>query len=86
LDWILLEEDMKYTIIIEPEKEGGYSVAVPALPGCFSHGDTIEHARQNIKEAIECHLESLRTRNKPIPKERTSFEVHVERVSVKIPA
>ena len=77
---------MKYTIIIEPEKEGGYSVSVSALPGCFSYGDTVQEARQNIKEAIECHLESLRLRNKPIPKETTSFEVHVERVSMKIPA
>jgi len=77
---------VKYTIIIEPEEEGGYSVSVPALPGCFSHGATIEQARQNIKEAIECHLESLKIRKKPIPKETTPFEVHVERVSVKIPA
>ena len=77
---------MKYTIIIEPEEEGGYTVSVPALPGCFSFGDTIEGARENIKEAIECHIESLRARNKPIPKEITPLEIHVERVSVKIPA
>jgi len=77
---------MKYIITIEPEEQGGYTVSVPALPECFSYGDTTEEARENIKEAIECHIESLKYRNKPIPKEKTPLEIHVERISVKIPA
>ncbi len=27
---------MKYTVILVPEEEGGYSVEVPALPGCYT--------------------------------------------------
>jgi len=34
-------------------KEGGYTVYVPALPGCISEGDTFEKAIANIKEAVE---------------------------------
>ncbi len=36
-------------------------MAVPALPGCFSEGDTLEEALANIKEAIECYLDEPET-------------------------
>jgi predicted RNase H-like HicB family nuclease len=41
-----------------PEAEGGYSVVVPALPGCITQGDTIEEVQANIVEAAEGWLES----------------------------
>ncbi|MEA3283216.1 MAG: type II toxin-antitoxin system HicB family antitoxin [Euryarchaeota archaeon] len=44
----------------------GYNVSYPALPGCHSQGDTIEESLENIKEAIECYLESLEKDNLPI--------------------
>lgn len=54
-------QDYKFTIVLEPDHEdGGYNVVVPALPGCFTQGDTIEEAFQNAKEAIQCHLEGLK--------------------------
>ena len=46
------------------EADGGYSVSVPALPGCFSQGDTFEDAIKNIKEAIELYLEDEREEKK----------------------
>ncbi|MBI2147865.1 type II toxin-antitoxin system HicB family antitoxin [Candidatus Woesearchaeota archaeon] len=49
---------MKLTIVLEPQKEGGYTVYVPSLPGCISEGDTKEEALKNIKEAIELYLEA----------------------------
>jgi len=36
-----------YRVILEPEEEGGYSVWVPALPGCVSQGDSPEEALAN---------------------------------------
>ena len=48
---------MRVTILFEPSDEGGFTVYVPALPGCISEGDTLEEARQNIREAIELYLE-----------------------------
>jgi predicted RNase H-like HicB family nuclease len=49
---------MRITILFEPSDEGGYTVSVPALPGCISEGDTMDEARQNIREAIELYLET----------------------------
>ena len=54
---ILKEKVLRYTAVFEPQVEGGFSVAVPALPGCISEGDTFEEAATNIKEAIELYLE-----------------------------
>jgi len=50
---------MKFRIILEPSKEGGYMVIVPSLPGCVSEGDTREEALKNIREAIELYLEPV---------------------------
>lgn len=50
---------MKFKVVLEPQKEGGYTVYVPALPGCVSEGNTKEEALRNIKEAIELYLEPL---------------------------
>ena len=48
---------MTFKVVLEPSEEGGYTVYVPALPGCVSEGDTIQEALQNIREAIELYLE-----------------------------
>jgi predicted RNase H-like HicB family nuclease len=46
---------VKINVVIH-EEEGGYWAEVPALPGCFSQGETMEEILFNIREAIECHL------------------------------
>lgn len=48
---------LEYNAIFQKEKEGGFSVWVPALPGCASQGETFEEAMNNIKEAIALYLE-----------------------------
>jgi predicted RNase H-like HicB family nuclease len=48
---------MKLKVLLRPESDGGYSVSVPALPGCHSQGDTREEALENIREAAELWLE-----------------------------
>jgi predicted RNase H-like HicB family nuclease len=46
------------------EADGGYSVVVPALPGCVTEGDTIEEVQANVVEAAEGWLESQHDRRK----------------------
>jgi len=60
----------KYTIILEPDtEEGGYTVTVPALPGCITQGETIEQCIERAQEAIAGYIESLRADGEPIPEE-----------------
>jgi predicted RNase H-like HicB family nuclease len=49
---------MRLKVVFEPSDEGGYTVYVPSLPGCVSEGNTLEEARQNIREAIALYLEA----------------------------
>jgi len=60
---------LKYTDILVPEEGGGYSVEVPALPGCYSQGETREEAIAMAEEAIELYLESCKAHSEPIPEE-----------------
>ncbi len=72
-----------YTVILEPDPEvGGYTVLVPALPGCVTEGSTAEEALANVREAIALTLEDLGARGEPIPDDRA--DVRVERVSVSL--
>lgn len=50
---------MKFTVILEPEADGGYSVVCPAVPGCVSQGHDLATALTNIREAILLCLEVL---------------------------
>ena len=62
---------MKYTIVLEEAEEGGYTVSVPALPGCISEGDTYEEALENIKDAIALYLRAISKEIKQLQRQRT---------------
>ena len=53
---------MKYKVVLYRDAEG-ISVGVPALPGCWSEGDTEEEALENIRDAIAEHLAALEERS-----------------------
>ena len=50
---------MEYTVLIHPAEEGGYWAEVPALPGCYTQGESVEETLSNVKEAIESHIAAL---------------------------
>lgn len=50
---------MRLRVILEPSEEGGYTVTVPALPGCISEGGDVDDALANIREAIDLYLEPI---------------------------
>jgi len=52
---------MKYKVSLHHSDEG-ISVSVPALPGCWSEGDTEEEALANIQDAIREYLAALEDR------------------------
>ncbi|MHB9023297.1 MAG: type II toxin-antitoxin system HicB family antitoxin [Armatimonadota bacterium] len=51
---------IEYTVLLHPAEEGGYWAEVPALPGCFAQGETVEETLNNTKEAIASHIAALR--------------------------
>ncbi len=69
---------MRYAIVIE-KAEGNYSAYVPDLPGCVTVGDTVEELIENMREAVEMHLEAIQEDGLPIsPKtlcENIEFEI-----------
>ena len=50
---------MKLRVVLEPSEDGGYTVTVPALPGCISEGDSRDEALANIAEAVQLYLEPV---------------------------
>jgi len=61
---------MEYRVVLEPDtEEGGFVIHCPALPGCYSQGDTKEEALSNIREAIQAYIESLQKDNLPVPQD-----------------
>ena len=65
---------MKYPIAIEPgDKDTAFGVVVPDLPGCFSAGDDLEEAMENVKESISLWLES-------------TLSDKVERINITLPS
>ena len=58
---------MEYTILIHKAEEGGFWVEVPALPGCYSQGETIEETIANIRDAIELHIACMKDDREEIP-------------------
>ena len=73
----------QYTIILTTEPDGSaYNVSVPALPGCFTFGETIEEAIAMAKDAIQCHIAGLLRDGEPIPDE----EEHPQAIIVTVAA
>ena len=49
-----------FAVVIHEDPEGGFWAEVPALPGCYSQGETMDELKHNIREAIAGVLEVLR--------------------------
>nr|WP_016874945.1 type II toxin-antitoxin system HicB family antitoxin [Chlorogloeopsis fritschii] len=62
---------MQYLIVIE-KTETGYSAYSPDLLGCVSTGATREEVEQNMREAMEFHLDGLKLEGLEIPQPTTS--------------
>lgn len=64
---VLMSETLDYTVILEPQAEGGYTVSVPALPEVVTEGETEAEALQMAKEAIRLVLDYRRDNGLPLP-------------------
>jgi antitoxin HicB len=73
-----------YTVLLQPEPEGGFTVTCPSLPGLVTYGETVEEALAMAAEAIECYLESLQKDGVPLPESDAAAAPRAEPVSVKL--
>ena len=54
---ISVQVTVTVTALVYPEPDaGGYSAAVPALPGCYTEGETLDEVRAYLREAAEAWL------------------------------
>lgn len=53
-------------IVIQPDGDG-YLAYVPSLPGCCAGGDTLEEARNNIRDAAYLYIKALLEKGRPLP-------------------
>lgn len=68
---------LEYNVIFQEEKEGGFSVWVPELPGCASQGETFDEALVNVKEAIQLYLGETK-KESPVLSYKKQFVVPVQ--------
>lgn len=73
----------QFMIIVERQPEGEYLISVPALPGCYTEGRTLEEAREMADDAIRAYCASLLKHGEPIPIELPE-EQFIGRLSVSL--
>jgi len=73
---------MKYAVVIHHAEEGGYWAEVPSLPGCFAQGESVEETLADMQEAIQSHLEALKSDGQTIPIDDVLPEIAQVEVSV----
>ncbi|MGZ4809988.1 MAG: type II toxin-antitoxin system HicB family antitoxin [Thermoanaerobaculia bacterium] len=61
---------MKLRIVVERSDEGGFTVFIPALPGCVTEGETREDALANIRDAIDLYLEPTEAELSTVPRSK----------------
>jgi predicted RNase H-like HicB family nuclease len=64
---------MRYAIVVEKTKNN-YSAYVPDLPGCVATGQTVKETENEIREAIEFHIEGLREDGLAVPQPASIVE------------
>ena len=68
---------LTYKIRLQKEPDGGFTVSVPALPGCITFGKDMDEAIIMAKEAIELYIESLVEHGDEVPNENNMFEYSI---------
>ena len=65
---------MKYTVVIE-RTSNNYAAYVPDLPGCVATAGTRDELLEEIRDAIEFHIEGMREDGEPVPQPQATADV-----------
>ncbi len=67
----------KFSVILIPNDPlKGYTVRVPALPGCVTYGATRREALKRAQEAVLGFVEAMARAGDPIPEQTRPVEVY----------
>ncbi len=66
---------MKFPVVLHKDADSEYGVTVPEVPGCFSAGETMAEALDNVREALALHFEGLVADGDPLPR-ASEVDVH----------
>ena len=69
--------EYEFTVVIEQDEDGRYLAICPALPGCYTEGETEDEARLLIRDAIQLHVEHRIASGEPINSEVSAEKVRV---------
>ena len=64
---------MRYAVVIE-QADSNYSAYVPDLPGCVAAGATVKETEDEIREAIEFHIQGMKEDGLPVPSPSSAVE------------
>jgi predicted RNase H-like HicB family nuclease len=67
---------MQYTIIIE-HGANNFSAYAPDFPGCVAAADTEAEAIALMKDALEMHIEDMRSRGESVPPPSVAHQIEV---------
>ena len=69
----MINKKLQFNAIFRPEKEGGFTVLVPSLPGCVSYGKDLNEAKAMIIDAIKGYLFAMKKRGVSVETDANSF-------------
>ncbi len=67
----------KSTVVIEKDEDGIFIISCPAIQGCYTQGEALKEAINNIKDAIALHIRARKEIGEEIP-----IEVMIEEIEV----
>jgi len=73
-----MKQNYHFNLMFRPEPEGGYTVIVPALPGCITYGKDLEEAREMAQDAISSYLKSMKKHGEKVIADNKSFIASVD--------
>jgi predicted RNase H-like HicB family nuclease len=74
-----MDKIIRFTVLISKSpNNAGYWAMVPALPGCFSAGDTFEVAQENVKEVIALHVHGMLKDGEEVPDDGGFIVAHAD--------
>ena len=68
----MAKSNHSFSVVLEPQEGGGFTVLVPALPEVVTEGDSEAEALANAEEAIRAVLDYRRDHGLPIPSYESS--------------